>query len=137
LIVRKDAAAGAPQSRPMRRLLVILALAVAIPARAAEAPGASEARGQALVQRNCGMCHAVGRSGASPNPAAPAFRDLNRRYGIEDLGEALAEGLITGHPEMPEFRFSPAEVDDIIRYLNSIQTRRAASAGRAGGSGVE
>jgi len=75
------------------------------------------------------MCHAIGRGGDSPNPLAPPFRELGQRYAIDDLAEALNEGIITGHPQMPEFRFSPAEVNDLIAYLRSIQQREAASTG--------
>ena len=82
----------------------------------------SVARGLALVTRNCSMCHAIGRVGDSPNPQAPHFRDLHQRYPIDNLGEALAEGILVGHPQMPEFRFSGQEVRDIIAYLKSIQT---------------
>jgi mono/diheme cytochrome c family protein len=81
-------------------------------------------RGERLVERHCGGCHAVGRQGASHMPAAPPFRELNRRYDPEQLGEALAEGLLTGHPLMPEFRFEPGDVRAIILYLKSIQTRQ-------------
>lgn len=81
------------------------------------------ARGQALLQTNCGSCHAVGRSGASPFKGAPAFRDLGQRYPVESLEEALAEGLMTGHPAMPEFSFDADEVGAIIAYLKSIQQR--------------
>lgn len=104
-------------------LLALLSLAGAASAQ----PEGSVARGEALVMRNCGMCHAVGRSGASPNAAAPPFRDLSMNYPIDDLAEGLAEGLLTGHPAMPEFRFRPAEVRDIIQYLKSVQVRRDAS----------
>ena len=114
----------------MRILLLLAAMTLALPAQAADPAGKGEARGESLVRKNCAMCHAAGRSGASPYPAAPPFRELNRRYRVDDLAEALAEGIVTGHPAMPEFRFSPAEVNDIIRYLRSIQTRQSASAGR-------
>ena len=113
----------------MRAAALLVALSLALPAAAhAAAAKDAEARGRALVERNCGMCHAIGKAGASPFHPAPPFRELNQRYKIDDLGEALAEGIITGHPAMPEFRFSPAEVNDIIRYLKSVQTRQAASA---------
>jgi cytochrome c len=115
------------QSRLMR-WLILAALVIAAPAHAADPQAAAEARGAILASRNCSMCHAIGRVGASPNPAAPAFRDLGRRYKVDDLAEALAEGIITGHPAMPEFRFPPAEVNDLIRYLRSIQDLEAASA---------
>lgn len=68
------------------------------------------------------MCHAIGKAGDSPNPIAPPFRRLHERYPVENLAEALAEGILVGHPEMPEFRFSAHEVLDIIAYLKSIQT---------------
>src|SRR5579871_6612882 len=80
-------------------------------------------RGQALVERNCSMCHAVSAIGDSPNPLAPRFRDLHERYPVDSLAEALAEGILVGHPQMPEFRFSGPEVRDIIAYLESIQSR--------------
>lgn len=110
----------------MRILALLLALALAAPAIAAEPP-TPESRGHELVQRNCSMCHAVGRSGRSLNPAAPAFRDLGQRYKLDDLAEALAEGIITGHPAMPDFHFPPSDVNAIIRYMKSIQERQQAS----------
>jgi len=39
------------------------------------------------------------------------------------LEEALGEGLLSGHPDMPEFVFGPRDVGAIIRYLQSIQDR--------------
>jgi cytochrome c len=80
-------------------------------------------RGQELLTKNCARCHAVGRTGASPHAAAPAFRTLARKYPIEGLAEALAESLTVGHPDMPEFVFEPDEVGAILSYLNSIQVR--------------
>ena len=107
-------------------------------ARPAAAPAEAERNvpdrtltlGRALVVRNCGVCHAVGRSDESPRAGAPAFRDLSQRYEVEALGEALAEGILTGHPEMPEFRFAPHEVDAILRYLQSLQVRQRGARGQ-------
>ncbi len=79
--------------------------------------------GHAIVDRNCSMCHAVETTGVSANPEAPPFRLLNRKISVDDLSEALAEGIMTGHPAMPEFRFEPREVEAIVLYLKSIQTR--------------
>ncbi len=99
---------------------VLLATPVwAIPARAGDI-----AAGQAIA-RKCESCHAVGATGESPRPPAPAFRDLSRRYPLENLQEALAEGIVVGHDAtMPEFKLSPAEIDDFLAYLESIQTHR-------------
>ena len=96
----------------------------------AQAAGLSEAEsialGQALATRNCAMCHSVGKSGASPNKQAPPFRDLHQRMDVEILGEGLAQGILTNHPAMPEFRFAPQEVIAIVRYLKFIQARQSA-----------
>ena len=61
------------------------------------------ARGEAIAQRHCARCHAIGDAGASPMGLAPPFRDLSKRYPIETLEEALAEGIVVGHPAMPRF----------------------------------
>jgi hypothetical protein len=49
---------------------------------------------------------------ASPVPMglAPPFGDLSKRYPIENLAEAFAEGIVTGHPAMPRFTFEPREI---------------------------
>ena len=99
-------------------------------AQASTREEASIARGHAIVQRNCGVCHAVGERGTSPNPQAPLFRELHRRYEVDMLAEALAEGILTGHPAMPQFEFPPRQINDIIAYLKSIQTRGDARATR-------
>lgn len=80
-------------------------------------------RGKTLVTEHCSRCHAIGKEGDSPHPVAPAFRTLASRYPIDSLQEALAEGIVSGHPDMPIFVFSPQDVDAIILYLQSIQTR--------------
>jgi cytochrome c len=98
--------------------LITIGLMPAVPAEGTNKPAG---RGESLLTTNCGRCHAVGRTGASPHPAAPPFRTLSRKFKIEDLAEALAEGLSTGHPDMPEFVFEPEEVGAIINYLQSIQ----------------
>lgn len=120
----------------MSRLLPVLALAFLLSAAGASAAEPSvQARGKVLIQRYCAGCHAVDRAGDSPNPASPPFRELNRRYHIDDLGEALAEGILTGHPAMPEFRFPPEDIAAILQYLKAIQTRQEA-AGPASGQPV-
>ena len=76
--------------------------------------------GRRLVEENCSRCHAVTSTDKSSHPDAPPFRTLSRRYPIEDLAEALAEGISTGHPDMPEFVATPAQVGAIIAYIRSI-----------------
>jgi cytochrome c len=110
----------------IRRIISIAFLAGVLATAGLAQAAPSAAHGLELVRRNCSMCHAIGEAGDSPNKQAPRFRELGRRYPIDDLAEALAEGILTGHPAMPQFRFSPAEVDDIIAYLKTIQVRNEA-----------
>ena len=86
-------------------------------------------KGEALVRENCSRCHAIGKEGDSPHPPAPPFRTLSSKYPVEDLAESLAEGIVSGHPDMPIFVFSPHDVEAIIEYLNSIQEQPAPPAG--------
>lgn len=79
-------------------------------------------RGEALVRQHCSLCHAVGRDDASRYPNAPLFRELGKRYPVDVLEEALAEGFTSGHPAMPEFVFSAERSAAIVAYLMSIQT---------------
>jgi cytochrome c len=105
-------------------LRALLFTGVLAAASAAQAQTPSAARGEMLVKRHCGGCHAAGRTGASREPGAPSLRELHRRYEPEMLSEALAEGILTGHPVMPSFRFKPNDVRSIILYLDAIQTRQ-------------
>jgi cytochrome c len=101
-------------------LVAALGLAAALrPAAAAE----NLKLGEALLVRHCGSCHAVGSTGASPSHDAPALRTLGKRYPVESLEEALGEGMMSGHPDMPEFKFDAGQVGAIIAYMKSIQQR--------------
>jgi mono/diheme cytochrome c family protein len=78
-------------------------------------------RGRALVAEMCGACHAIGKTGASPNAAAPAFRRLDTRVDLDAFADQLREGLQSTHPDMPSFRFSRADARAVVAYLRSIQ----------------
>jgi cytochrome c len=103
--------------------LGLLASGLLSPAGAAD-KGLTD-KGEVLVRESCSRCHAVGVSGNSPNPDAPPFRTLSSKYPVSDLAESLAEGIVSGHPEMPIFVFMPNDVEAIIAYLESIQTTPA------------
>ena len=78
-------------------------------------------RGLVFVRTNCARCHAIGKVGESPLRIAPPFRTLHERYPVDNLQESLAEGIVTGHPTMPEFRLDPGQVADVIAYLKSLE----------------
>jgi cytochrome c len=81
----------------------------------------SEMRGKRFALTNCAKCHSIDRVTQSPLKVAPPFRDLHRRYPVDTLAEAFAEGLYTGHPSMPEFRLDPDQVGDLLAYLKSLE----------------
>jgi mono/diheme cytochrome c family protein len=87
----------------------------------ASAQAQSAQRGLALARANCERCHSVDRYTPSRLPIAPPFRELHKRYPVESLSEALAEGIVTGHPTMPEFRFEPDQIGDFIAFLKSLE----------------
>jgi cytochrome c len=99
--------------------LVLVGFLVAVGRAETLSPAAQ--RGRVFVQVNCAKCHAVGRIGDSPLSIAPAFRTLHKRYPVESLQESLAEGIVTGHPSMPEFALPPDQVDAVIAYLKSLE----------------
>jgi cytochrome c len=101
--------------------MVLLAVGLSSPAMAVEKDLTD--KGRALVKKDCSRCHAIGTEGDSPNPEAPPFRTLSSKYPVEDLAESLAEGIVSGHPEMPIFVFGPTDVEAIIDYLQSIQEK--------------
>lgn len=97
----------------------------------AEAPTPAPSRagdiaaGRHLAQTNCASCHAIGAVGESRNPAAPPFRVLSYGYPLNSLEEAFAEGILVGHPDMPEFELAPQQINDLLAYIESVQQRRS------------
>jgi mono/diheme cytochrome c family protein len=79
--------------------------------------------GRLLVETNCSRCHAVAGPGPSPVADAPAFSTFARMWPVESLAEAFAEGITVYHPTviMPEFVFTPPEIDALLAYLESVQ----------------
>lgn len=82
--------------------------------------------GRAIVELQCVSCHAVRRDDKSRNFVAPPLRTLAERYPVTGLPEAFAQGVLVGHPNMPNFRFSSQQIAEILAYLQSIQTRQGA-----------
>lgn len=78
------------------------------------------AEGKALVEVNCARCHAVTRTSEGKHPNAPPFWALSQRYPIDALEEAFAEGISTGHPDMPEFVATPHQIDVILDYISTL-----------------
>ena len=100
------------------RMIYAIALLVLF---ASDARADAVARGETLLKGHCARCHAIGREGESPHDQAPPFRIVMKSYAAASLAEALGEGLVTGHPDMPEFVFSPEDVGAIVSYLQTLE----------------
>jgi|SRR5271169_2561174 len=105
----------------MLRFALRQALVTLLAISPAWAMSAAEQRGKAYARSHCARCHAIDRVGNSPLKIAPPFRTLHLRYPIETLGEALAEGIYTGHAEMPAFELNPDQIRDLLSYLKTLE----------------
>jgi mono/diheme cytochrome c family protein len=111
-----------PMKRNRSKAKPILAGAVVALLSASQSVNSQDLdRGKALVEANCARCHAIGREDQSRHPDAPAFRTLSQRYPLDALEEAFAEGISTGHPDMPEFIATPEQIEAILAYIGSVQ----------------
>jgi mono/diheme cytochrome c family protein len=95
-------------------LLAILACC-AQPALAAES---SASQGKALLEKNCGRCHAVAAGAASPLEQAPNLWDKLSVYPGERLEVELGEGIGSRHETMPQIQFSDENITSIYYYLH-------------------
>ncbi len=77
-------------------------------------------RGRIIADTYCSRCHATGANGPSPLAEAPPMRAFKTLWPVENLAEALAEGIMVGHPEMPEIAMTPSEIDAFLAYLDSF-----------------
>lgn len=105
----------------MVRTLLAFVVCLAALHGTAQAASPSEQRGQFFARTNCSRCHSIDKVTASPLRIAPPFRTLHKRYPIEWIAEALAEGIYTGHPSMPEFQLEPDHINDLISFMRTLQ----------------
>lgn len=102
---------------------LLFAIAVVFAAAAVRAQANSDVEyGKALVEANCARCHGVEAADKSSHADAPPLRTLSKRYPLDALEEAFAEGISTGHPDMPEFIATPEQISAIIAYIGSLDT---------------
>jgi cytochrome c len=111
-----------PRLRSARGAIALAALLGAlIAATDASALSEIEKRGRVLAVRLCAQCHAIGKNDASPRVTAPPFRRLEQRLNLDTFASRLRQGLMTGHYDMPEFRFSREDARALVAYLRTIQ----------------
>lgn len=110
-----------PRIKPVA--LAMLSLAGSTSGHALDA---EQQHGEALLQKMCARCHAVGATGASPNTLAPPFRKLGEdKLYDPDFVQRLQDGYSSIHRFMPTFRFTRDDAEATVNYLKAIQERRA------------
>lgn len=115
------------QFAPVKRSIVIILktaimglIAVGLASVAGAEQRADLNKGHALAKKLCARCHAIDLKDASKLPTAPPFRILAARYSVWGLQEALAEGIVVGHPAMPEFVLTPVEIFHLLSYMATL-----------------
>ena len=107
------------QNRQVTTLVTLSLLAMLVSSIChAETP---QQRGEAIANGLCSGCHAIGRTGNSLHPSAPRFRSLDNQMDLSKLAQRIREGLLTGHEDMPMFRFDRNDADAMAAYIRSIQ----------------
>jgi mono/diheme cytochrome c family protein len=101
-------------------------------AAAAESPAV--AAGRFIAARECGACHAIGPSGASPFPDAPPLRTVRPRMSRLAFLELLESRLETAHPRMPRLDLGPDEIANLMAWWDSLPAGPAKLSLRGGGA---
>lgn len=110
---------------PLKALFggLLVAGSICLASPVVKADGGDVAAGQKFAEQNCARCHAIGAEGHSPLDQAPPFRIFAKKWPLNSLEEALAEGIVTGHSDMPVFELSPKQIGNFILYLETIQRK--------------
>lgn len=107
----------------MKAFLPLAALILASSAPIAQARELSDSfrRGKALAQARCAACHGITANSFSPNPEAPPWEDIANRPGTTRA--TLRTFLRDSHnyPAAMNFRLTVRRVDDISRYMITLQ----------------
>lgn len=85
-----------------------------------DADPAQVAAGREIAERECAQCHAIDRTGASANPAAPPLRNVLAVNDADRLAYRFIEAMRVGHDEMPLFDFDVQAADALIAYIATI-----------------
>ncbi len=101
------------------RILLCFVLTLAS-ARSASSDTPSEMRGRDFRARSLCAMSSIDRTTPTTEDCA-SVSDAPPAISIETLAEALAEGISTGHPSMPEFRLEPDQINDLLSYLKSLE----------------
>jgi cytochrome c len=107
-----------PRLMPALCLAMLLVAASGMPSKAETVDVEA---GRELAERHCARCHGLGEHGESPHREAPPLRTFGDKWPLESLEEALVEGIVVGHPDMPELAFDPDEISNLLGYIATLR----------------
>ncbi len=114
------------RAAPRRALALALLTAVGLtgpvtgqPARAQDTEQVKA--GRDLAGTLCTACHRIGAADREATRTPPDFGAIADMPSMTGL--SLNVFLRTPHGEMPRYLFSPAEMDALIAYIQSLRTR--------------
>ena len=82
------------------------------------------AAGHAVAEKFCAACHAIKPGQKSKHRLALTFPAIANRYSVWGLQEALAEGILVGHGDMPKFIFAPEEINNLLTYMDTFTDKK-------------
>ena len=103
-----------------RIIIACLVSLVCLPGHAQAAENDQIALGKELAELNCTTCHNIEKTGDSPFAAAPPFRTIPQKYDPSELEEAFVEGIVVGHPAMPEWEMTPEQAAALSAFIASL-----------------
>ena len=118
---RKSCLAARGTATTMKQTLLLLTIGL-LWSTFAHARAHEQRDGKEILQQLCARCHAVGRTGSSPNRQAPPFRSFSEtKLYDSDFLQRLQDGYSSIHPFMPTFRFNREDAEEVLNYMKSIQ----------------
>jgi cytochrome c2 len=97
--------------------VVVIAAVLAACATVAPKPTGDAARGQAVVEKWCSLCHDVGAN--RDKATAPSFAEIARRPGRD--AAYLHNFIDDDHFPMTMHRLFEQERNDVLAYLSSLR----------------
>lgn len=107
----------------MKQLIKMTTLLLALCLASTIATASSIDKGRKIAKELCSKCHSIDKKSQSTNKAAPPFRIFSEKWPLESLEEALAEGIVVGHNDMPVFKFNPEQITDFLAFLSSLKNK--------------
>jgi cytochrome c len=107
----------------MRVFMVVLAFVLAPGLScAAQTPSEDPVKGHMLAQRWCSSCHAVEpMTQEKSTDVAPSFSSVANTPSTSSM--SLHAFLQTSHGQMPDFKLSRDQIDDVVAYILSLRKR--------------